>query len=114
MEVAECREKVAKILKGKVLVGHALKNDFSALMLSHPKEDIRDTAKYRRFQRFGGNKWRPRKLRDLVKENLDMTIQEEGQSHDSVDDANAAMGLFKLARGEWESELHEKQKKGRK
>ena len=111
MEVAKCREIVASLLKNKIVVGHALKNDFNALMISHPKQDIRDTAKYRRFQRYGGNKWRPRKLRDLVKENLDLVIQEEGKSHDSVDDAKAAMELFKLARVEWEKELVQKLKK---
>lgn len=111
MEVAKCRETVAALVKGKILVGHALKNDFQALMMQHPKDDIRDTAKYRPFQRYGNLKWRPRKLRDLVKENLDLTIQEEGQAHDSVDDARATMELFKCVRKEWEEELQEKKLK---
>ncbi|KAI2491640.1 EXOIII-like protein [Fragilaria crotonensis] len=50
MDVKVCREKVAAILKDKILVGHALHNDLQALLLQHPKEDIRDTAKYRPFQ----------------------------------------------------------------
>lgn len=58
MTVKECREKVTEILKGKILIGHALTNDFKALMTSHPKEMIRDTAKYRPFQRYGNGKWR--------------------------------------------------------
>lgn len=114
MEVKECRAKVASLLKGKVLVGHALHNDFQALLLQHPKEDIRDTAKYRPFQRVVGSKWRPRKLRDLVKENCGLDIQVVGESHDSVEDASATLSLFKLVREEWEKELEAKRKKKKK
>jgi len=111
MDVEECRSKVAQLLKGKILVGHALKNDLDALMLTHPKESIRDTARYRPYQRLGGQKWRARKLRDLVKQHCDMDIQQEGESHDSVDDARAAMELFKVSREAWEAELDRKLKK---
>lgn len=111
MDVKICREQVAGILKEKVLVGHALHNDLQALLLQHPKEDIRDTAKYRPFQRVAGTKWRPRKLRDLVKQHLQKDIQVAGESHDSVEDASSAMDLFKLVREEWEKDLEAKQKK---
>lgn len=37
---------VAELLKGKILVGHALKNDLSVLMLEHHRSMIRDTACY--------------------------------------------------------------------
>ena len=108
MGVEECRNKVAEILKDKVLVGHALTNDFNALMLSHPKAKIRDTAKYRPFQRHGNGKWRPRKLRDLVKENLKgMDGFQEGE-HDSVEDARRTMELFQVVRSQWEKELSHK------
>ena len=108
MAVKECRDKVAKLLKGKILVGHALTNDFKALMTSHPKEMIRDTAKYRPFQRYGNGKWRPRKLRDLVKENLkDKEGFQEGE-HDSVQDAMASMELFQVVFSQWEKELESK------
>ena len=108
MKEKECREKVAQILKGILLVVHALTNDLHALLITHPKADNRDTAKYKPFQRLGRTKWRPRKLRDLVKENLDMSIQQEGQAHDSTEDAKATMLLFRTAREEWEKELEEK------
>lgn len=113
LDPADCREQVAAIIKGKIVVGHALKNDFDALMLHHPKDLIRDTSKYRPFQRFGGNKWRPRKLRDLVKEHVGLIIQQQGESHDSVDDARATMELFKSVRDSWERELEVKAKKGK-
>lgn len=102
MEVEKCRETIAKLLLNKIVVGHALKNDFNALMLVH--HDVRDTSKYRPFQRYGGNKWRPRKLRDLVRENLELP-DFQADSHDSVTDARATMELFKLVRAEWEREL---------
>jgi RNA exonuclease 4 len=108
MDVTKCREAVAKLIQDKILVGHALKNDLDALFLTHPKQHIRDTATYRPFQRLAGSKWRPRKLRDLVKEHVGLTIQQEGQAHDSVTDARATMELFKSVRNEWEEELREK------
>ena len=111
MDVVQCRKKVAELLRDKILVGHALKNDLDALLLNHPKENIRDTAKYRPFQRASGRnggKWRPRKLRDLVKEHLGLTIQVAGEAHDSTEDARATMDLFKRVRVPWEKELEKK------
>ncbi len=108
MELHACRKKVGEILKGKILVGHSLKNDFSALMLDHPKSQVRDTARYKPFMRASGRnggKMRPRKLRDLVKEHCGLTIQKEGEAHTSVEDAQATMKLYKSAREKWEKEI---------
>jgi len=108
MELHACRKKVGEILKNKILVGHSLKNDFAALMLDHPKSQIRDTARYKPFMRASGRnggKLRPRKLRDLVKENLDLIIQKEGAEHTSVEDAQATLKLYKCVREKWEKEL---------
>lgn len=97
-----CRAKVAEILQDRILVGHALRNDLSVLMLQH--RETRDTATYRPFQRLAANKkWRPRKLRDLVFENCNGMVIQDG-SHDSVQDARAAMELYKSVREEWEQE----------
>lgn len=114
MSHEECRLEIGKLLLDKVLVGHALKNDLSALMLTHPREHVRDTARYKPFMRpsgRGGGKMRPRKLRDLVHEHLGKRIQVEGESHSSVEDARASMELFQSARVRWEKELDEKKKK---
>lgn len=97
-----CRAEVGKILEGKILVGHALENDLAALMWTHPVEDIRDTAKYAPYMTMRNGKKRPRKLKDLAKEVLGIDIQREGEAHDSVQDANAAMGLYQKAQKEWE------------
>ena len=47
----QCQRQVADIIKGKVLVGHALKNDLDVLMLKHGRHSIRDTASYRPYMR---------------------------------------------------------------
>lgn len=119
MELHACRRKVGEILKNKILVGHSLRNDFAALMLDHPKIDIRDTAKYKPFMRASGRnggKLRPRKLRDLVKEHCGLTIQKEGEAHTSVEDAQATMSLYKVVRDKWEKEVAkaEAERAGRK
>jgi RNA exonuclease 4 len=105
---AQCRQDVSNLLKDKILVGHALHNDLDVLMLQHT--NVRDTAKYRPFQRLhhvvggsGKQKYRPRKLKDLVAERLDQTIQTG--SHDSVQDAAAAMALYRSVHIEWEQEI---------
>ncbi|KAL3914607.1 MAG: hypothetical protein SGARI_000032 [Bacillariaceae sp.] len=108
MEVQKCRDLVAKLLKDKIVVGHALTNDFKALMLAHSKDKIRDTSKYRPFQRYANGKWRPRKLRDLVKENLKGKEEFQQAEHDSVQDAKATMELFQLVFSAWEKELASK------
>jgi RNA exonuclease 4 len=60
-----------------------------------------------------GGKLRPRKLRDLVKEHLGLTIQKEGEAHTSVEDAQATLKLYKSARETWEKELEKKAASGK-
>ncbi len=45
---------VSDITAGRIVVGHALKNDLHALMLKHPKHLVRDTSKYPPFRRRHG------------------------------------------------------------
>jgi hypothetical protein len=42
---------VATLIKGKILVGHAIHNDLDVLMLSHHRTMIRDTACYAPYMR---------------------------------------------------------------
>jgi len=74
------QEKVAKLLKDRFLVGHALHNDLSALLLTHPPKKTRDTQLYAPF-RPGGRNSHPA-LRKLVQKELGLNIQ-EGE-HSSV------------------------------
>ena len=48
---AQCRKEVSKLMQDKIVVGHALKNDFQALMFTPSKHLIRDTAYYRPYMR---------------------------------------------------------------
>lgn len=106
LELKDCIQQVAELVKGKIIVGHALKNDLQVLMLQHPVAMIRDTARYRAYMRphgREGGKLRPRKLKDLAEECLGMDIQ--GGKHDSGEDARAAMLLYRAQRVEWEKEI---------
>ncbi|EOA31192.1 hypothetical protein CARUB_v10014358mg [Capsella rubella] len=91
--------KVAELIKGKILVGHALHNDLKALLLTHPKKDIRDTAEYQPFL-----KGKTRKsLKHLAAEFLGADIQ--NGEHCPIDDARAAMMLYQKNRREWEKNV---------
>jgi RNA exonuclease 4 len=96
----EAQKDVASILDGKVLVGHAIRNDLEALMLSHPQRDIRDTAKYPPYKKIAGGH-QPR-LKILAAEFLGLKIQEG--SHSSVEDARATMLLFRRDKEGFEKE----------
>lgn len=87
------------LLKGKILVGHAIKNDLDMLYLSHPKSMIRDTSKFKKFREIAGGK--APSLKKLAKEFLEIDIQIG--KHSSVEDARATMLLFRLFRKEIES-----------
>eukprot|EP00904_Undaria_pinnatifida_P009177 jgi/Undpi1/538/HiC_scaffold_10.g04002.m1 len=102
----ECQKEVAAVIKGKILVGHALHNDLKALMISHPPRMTRDTATYRPYQKAhgrAGGKLRSKSLKTLAQELLGRTIQ-TGQ-HSPAEDACAAIDLYKLSRSQWEKSL---------
>lgn len=82
---------VAKLLDGRILIGHAIKNDLNALLLGHPKRDIRDTCKYPPYRAIA--KGRSPALKRLAQQLLGIAIQ--GGQHSSVEDARATMLLFR-------------------
>ena len=106
----DCQQQVAKLINGKILLGHALKNDLSVLMLKHSKSMMRDTAYYKPFMRpheKKKGKFKSRSLKDLVKEFLKIDIQ--GGEHDPCEDARSAVMLYRYKMKEWEISLNEKQ-----
>lgn len=90
-EFSEVQKVVSDLLQGRILVGHDLKHDLEALMLPHPASDIRDTAKFADFRRYGNG--RKPALRILAQEILGVEIQ--SGSHSSIEDARVAMLLFR-------------------
>ncbi|KAL2070480.1 hypothetical protein VTL71DRAFT_13506 [Oculimacula yallundae] len=85
------QQEVAEILQDRVLIGHAIKNDLAAMMLGHPRKDIRDTSRYSGFRKYNGG--RIPSLKKLAKELLGVDIQ--GGEHSSIEDARATMLLFR-------------------
>ncbi|XP_071626545.1 RNA exonuclease 4 isoform X3 [Temnothorax longispinosus] len=94
------QKEVADILKGRILVGHALKHDLNVLYLSHPRRYWRDTSRYKPFRQI--SKGNTPSLKKLAHELLGREIQ-VGE-HSSVEDAKAAMQLYMLYKNKWESE----------
>ncbi|ESO89909.1 hypothetical protein LOTGIDRAFT_124106, partial [Lottia gigantea] len=95
------QKEVNKIIKGRILVGHALTNDLKVLYLQHDKKNIRDTSKYKGYRSLFG--FKTPSLKKLTKEVLGIDIQ-DGE-HDSVQDAQATMRLYTMYRKQWEKDL---------
>ncbi|EER24166.1 3'-5' exonuclease [Coccidioides posadasii str. Silveira] len=96
----EVQKDVASLLDGRILIGHAVKNDLNALLLSHPKHDIRDTSLHPPYRKIAGGA-KPR-LKILAAELLGVQIQ--GAAHSSVEDARATMLLFQRDKESFERE----------
>lgn len=123
----QCQQEVASILHDKIVIGHGLKNDFRVLGLHHPWTHTRDTARYEPFmkkvvagnnndlqqqqqqQYHGYNKeYLPKKLKTLAKDKLGLDIQMEGVPHCPMEDATAALELYKKHRVKWECAMRYK------
>ncbi|XP_054030301.1 RNA exonuclease 4 [Dryobates pubescens] len=98
------QKEVANILAGRILVGHALRNDLKVLFLDHPQKMIRDTQRYKPFkQRVKSS--RP-SLKLLCEKLLNVRVQTS--EHCSIQDAQAAMRLYTLEKKRWEAALKNK------
>ncbi|XP_015500336.2 RNA exonuclease 4 [Parus major] len=98
------QKEVAEILKGRILVGHALQNDLKVLLLDHPQKKIRDTQRYKPF------KQRVKSSRPSLKllcERL-LNVQVQTAEHCSIQDAQAAMRLYTLEKKKWEAAVRNK------
>jgi len=101
----ECRSLVLDTLQEKIVVGHALKNDFDVLRIHHEWHMIRDTARYEPFMKAHPTEEGvliAKKLKELSRDKLGLVIQEDGKEHDSIEDATAAMELYIKHRRKWE------------
>ncbi|KAM8802435.1 RNA exonuclease 4 [Rhynchonycteris naso] len=92
------QKEVTEMLRGRILVGHAVHNDLKVLFLDHPKKKIRDTQKYKPFKS-QVKTGRP-SLKLLAERILGARVQQA--EHCSVQDAQAAMRLYVTVKKEWE------------
>lgn len=68
------QKQVAKLVEGRILIGHAIENDTKALLLSHPAPFVRDTQKCKQLREAAKTK-RPG-LKKLAEVELGIKIQE--------------------------------------
>lgn len=103
LSLTELQAQLVPLLHERTVVGHALNNDFSALLLSsnHPRKLIRDTSRYKPFRALSNG--RSPALKMLAARILGVKIQ--GSSHDSVDDARIAMLLYRAVKSQWENAI---------
>lgn len=94
------QKKVLELLRGKILVGHAVYNDLIVLGIRHPRQNVRDTTRFKKFYSIGSG---TPSLKKLTSHFLKVDIQ--CGEHNSIQDAQAAMQLYMMYRKEWETDL---------
>ncbi|KAL8197572.1 UNVERIFIED_CONTAM: hypothetical protein K2H54_033106 [Gekko kuhli] len=100
------RAEVLQILKDKIVVGHAIHNDFRALKYFHPQEWTRDTSQSPLLRGRGGLPLKASvSLKNLAKKLLHKQIQVSKRGHSSVEDAQASMELYRLVETQWEKDV---------
>ncbi|KAM4664044.1 RNA exonuclease 4 [Discoglossus pictus] len=98
------QKEVSEIIKGRILVGHALHNDLKILFLDHPRKATRDTQRYKPFKQIVKS-GRP-SLKLLCETILNVKVQ--SGEHCSIQDAQAAMRLYTMEKKQWEAAIKAK------
>ncbi|XP_040266844.1 interferon-stimulated 20 kDa exonuclease-like 2 [Bufo bufo] len=100
------QKEILKLLHGKIVIGHAIQNDYKALGYFHPKEMTRDTSKIPHLNRKAGfPENEPASLKRLAKQILNKKIQMGRSGHSSVEDAKTTMELYRVIEAEYEMQL---------
>lgn len=102
----EVREDLKILLSGRILVGHAVKNDLDVLILKHDKRFIRDTSKFSKFRALAMRPGHTPGLKHLADKLLGVEIQTG--AHSSIEDARATMALYRLDKADFEKEIRQK------
>lgn len=102
----EVQDDLKILLSGRILVGHAVKNDLDVLILKHDRRYIRDTSKYSKFRELAQIPGRTPSLKILAEKLLGVEIQVG--AHSSVEDARATMALFRLEKEGFDLEVRER------
>ncbi|EDO36107.1 predicted protein, partial [Nematostella vectensis] len=101
ISLRKARRQAKRLLKNRVLVGHALQFDLHVLKLNHPELLIRDTSKFIPLRiNAGFHKDVTPSLKKLSSRLVSSDIQID--EHCSVEDARAAMQLYRSCEHEWE------------
>ncbi|XP_029957757.1 interferon-stimulated 20 kDa exonuclease-like 2 [Salarias fasciatus] len=99
----QARKEILKLLAGKLVIGHAVHNDFKVLGYSHPGPLTRDTSRIPLLNRRAGfAETECASLKRLTKTVLNRDIQVGRRGHSSVEDARATMELYRVVEEEWE------------
>uniref|UniRef100_A0A4W4H7K6 Exonuclease domain-containing protein n=1 Tax=Electrophorus electricus TaxID=8005 RepID=A0A4W4H7K6_ELEEL len=101
----EARNEILHILKGKVIIGHALHNDFRAMGITVPRHMVRDTSCMKLLRQMCGSSEKEMSLKRLSSVLLKRNIQVGQQGHCSIEDSRAALDLYKLVEDQWEKSL---------
>lgn len=102
----QAQKEIVKIITGKMVVGHAIHNDFKALKYFHPACQTRDTARIPLLNQKAGLPVNQMvSLKRLTKAIFKKDIQTGKRGHSSVEDAKATMELFKVVESMWEQKL---------
>ncbi|KAI9857150.1 MAG: 3'-5' exonuclease [Vezdaea acicularis] len=103
-DLDEVLRDVNQILEGRIIVGHAIQNDFTSLGMHYPGWSVRDTTRLERYRRLTGG--RTPGLKTLSKLVLGLEIQ-QGE-HSSIVDARATMMLYQRYKAEFEAQYARK------
>ncbi|XP_073342061.1 interferon-stimulated 20 kDa exonuclease-like 2 [Pagrus major] len=111
MPYFEARKEILRLLNGRVVIGHAVHNDFKVLGYSHPAALTRDTSRIPLLNAKAGIAVHEcASLKRLTKALFNRDIQTGKKGHSSVEDAKATMELYKVVEVEWERELASRSK----
>ncbi|XP_053129161.1 apoptosis-enhancing nuclease-like [Hemicordylus capensis] len=100
------QKEISQILREKIVVGHAIHNDFRALKYFHPRGLTRDTSQSPLLkEKLGSPVKGSVSLKNLARELLNKNIQVSKNGHSSVEDARTSMELYRLVEVQWEQEL---------
>ncbi|KAA0724425.1 Apoptosis-enhancing nuclease [Triplophysa tibetana] len=102
----EAQNEIVGILKGKVIIGHSLFNDFKVLDISVPAHMIRDTCSCWLLRELYEASHRCMvSLKKLSQRLLSRNIQVGRKGHCSIEDARATLDLYKLVEDQWEKDF---------
>ena len=94
----EVQRDVAKLMDGRIVIGHSIQHDLNALMLGHPRREQRDTSRYQPFRQFAAGRTPSlKKLAEMV-----LGVQVQRGEHSSVEDARVAMWLYRREKAGFE------------